>query len=74
MSNSGGYPAKQVAAAIKAATRGRGRRNRAEIASDALGDAVTKYRDLFTGRELDDIASIRQALEDIAEGRRGTAR
>jgi hypothetical protein len=44
------------------------RRHAAEVTSDRLGDAVTKWGDRFSGEELDMVARIRQRLEEIAEG------
>lgn len=45
-------------------------RHPAEVTSDRLGDAVTRWHEKFTGRERDMIGEIRQALEEIAEGTR----
>jgi hypothetical protein len=64
------YPAADVAAIINAAVRGTGRRHPAEVVSDRLGNIVTKYGDRLTGAELDAVAMVRQALEEIAEGKR----
>lgn len=45
-----------------------GRRHRAEVTSDRLGDDVTKWHDQFTPAELDMVGVIRHRLEQIAEG------
>jgi hypothetical protein len=44
------------------------RRHPAQVTSDRLGDATTKWGDKFTGAELDMIGVIRSVLEEIAEG------
>lgn len=43
------------------------RRHPAEVTSDRLGDAVTRWCDQFTGAELDMVGVIRDRLEQIAE-------
>lgn len=72
------YPSKAVRAALDKALRETRRkvskRHPAEVTSDRLGDAVTRWGDKMTGQELDAIGQIRHALEEIAEGRRGGAR
>ena len=68
------YPAKAVGKAIAKAIRESGpwpRRHSAEVTSDRLGDAVTKWGGEFTGAELDMVAHIRHRLEQIAEGESG---
>lgn len=64
-----------IAAAIKAAISdskrsGRTRSHPAEVTADRLGDALDRWPDKFDGAERDAIASIRQALFEIAEGER----
>ncbi len=49
------------------------RRHPAEVTSDRLGDAVTNWGDRLEPDELDMIARIRQALEEIADGTRRPA-
>jgi hypothetical protein len=46
------------------------RRHPAEVISDRLGDAVERWHEKFTGQERDEIAAIRHALSEIAEGER----
>ncbi len=67
------YPVREVGAIISAALRDAKttKRHPAEVTSDRLGNATTTWRHLFTGEELDLVAQIRHALEEIAEGRRG---
>jgi hypothetical protein len=48
----------------------RGRRHPAEVTSDRLGDASATWGDLMSGQELDALALVRQALEEIANGTR----
>ncbi len=72
------YPAKEVGAVIDAALRDArkakpSRRHPAEVTSDRLGDAVSRWGDLLTGKEKDMIAQLRDAFEEIAEGRRERA-
>jgi hypothetical protein len=43
-------------------------RHPAEVTSDRLLDAVDRWRDLFSGAELDMIGQIRHKLQQIAEG------
>lgn len=46
------------------------RRHPAELTSDRLADASERWNDKFTGEELDMIARLRFALDEIAEGAR----
>jgi hypothetical protein len=46
------------------------RRHPAEVISDRLAEASERWRDKFTGEELDMIGQLRHALEQIAEGER----
>lgn len=66
------YPADAVRAAFASARRDTRRppRHPAEVTSDRLGDAVTRWGDLLDGKELDAVALVRQALEEIADGTR----
>lgn len=66
------YPKAEVAGIIGAALAGAqgARRHPAEVTSDRLGDAAARWYDQFTPEELDMLAQIRHALEEIAEGKR----
>lgn len=63
------YPRDAVAAIIGDGMRGAktSRRHPAEVTSDRLGEAVTRWHDQFTPQERDAIAVIRARLEEIAE-------
>jgi hypothetical protein len=63
------YPAKEVGEILGAALRGKKstKRHPAEVTSDRLGDAVTRYADQFTPEEMDMVGQIRHRLETIAE-------
>jgi hypothetical protein len=62
------YPKAAVREAFTNARRGLGqsRRHPAEVTSDRLGDAASRWSSHFSGEELDAIALVRQALERIA--------
>lgn len=63
-------PARTRAIITEALARTRlSKRHPAEVTSDRLGDAVTKW-DQFTAEERDMVAVIRHRLETIAEGGR----
>jgi hypothetical protein len=55
-----------IAAARRAGTIPR--RHPAEVTSDRLGDAVSRWADQFTPEERDMVGIIRHRLEQIAEG------
>ena len=63
------YPTREVGDILRAALSGkrRAQRHPAEVTSDRLGDAVTKWADQFTPEELDMVGQIRHRLETIAE-------
>ncbi|MER5608319.1 hypothetical protein AB0F93_03685 [Micromonospora tulbaghiae] len=69
------YPVAEVRSVLDRALSEmkRTRRHPAEVTSDRLGDASRRWGAVFTGAELDAIGQIRQALEEIAEGKRGGA-
>ena len=48
----------------------RTRRHPADVTADRLEDAATTWRELFEGRELDDIGFVLHALREIADGTR----
>lgn len=60
------YPTQEVNAILTAALRKRTKRHAAEVTSDRLGDAVTRWADQFTAEELDMIGMIRNRLSVIA--------
>ena len=65
------YPKDAVAAIISNGLRRvkTSRRHPAEVTSDRLGEAVTRWHDQFTPEERDAVAVIRARLEEIAEAR-----
>lgn len=69
------YPARQVGDILRSAIGGSRttRRHPAEVTSDRLGDAVTRWGSRFTAEELDMIGQIRARLEEIAEQAGGDA-
>jgi hypothetical protein len=46
------------------------KRHPAEVTSDRLGDAASKWNHLMTGGERDALAQVRQVLAEIADGTR----
>lgn len=48
----------------------RTRSHPAEVTADRLGDHVERWHEKFSPQERDDIAAIRHALFEIAEGER----
>lgn len=55
---------------VTAVSGTQGRRHPAEVTSDRLAADAERWNGKFSGEEKDMIGRIRQALEEIAEGRR----